>query len=74
MQEFSSTTRKNIEQIAEKLGVSEYFYRQMVVEVLGLKQVAAHYLLKKMLVKGIIETVLGHGKGAYRFVYSGMSL
>ena len=69
IQEFSSTTKKNIERIVEKLGGLECFHRQMVANVLGLKPMAAHNLLKKMLDKGIIEPVSGLGKGAYRFVF-----
>ena len=68
IQEFSSTTRKNIERVVEKLGGLEYFHRQMVADTLGLKPVASHNLLRKLLAKGIIEPVSGHGKGAYRFV------
>ena len=67
MQGFSMTTRKNIEQIVKELGGRDFFHRQDVADGLGLKPVAAHYLLQKMLAKGIIEPVSGHGKGAYRF-------
>ena len=68
IQEFSSTTRKNIERVVEKIGGLEYFHRQMVADTLGLKPVASHNLLRKLLAKGIIEPMSGHGKGAHRFV------
>ena len=64
---FSSPTWKHIHLMAQALANSESFRKADAAKVLPLKSAAVTRLLRKMLAKGILIPVVGHGKGAYRF-------
>ena len=64
---FASKTVSHIQELREKLGPQAFFGRSDVQNVLGLKATRSSTLLRKMAEHGIIEPVIGHGKGKYRF-------
>lgn len=52
-------------------GTKEYFGRTVIEEITGLKASGASKLIKLLLDSNIIIPVSGHGKGKYRFLYTG---
>ena len=52
-------------------GTKEYFGRTVIEEITGLKASGASKLIKLLLDSNIIVPVSGHGKGKYRFLYTG---
>ena len=64
---FNATTRRNIDELRNRLSGADQFGRSEVVEVIGGSDSRAGNLLKKMFDVGIVEKVKGHGKGRYRF-------
>ena len=54
-----------------KCGTKEYFGRTVIEEITGLKASGASKLIKLLLDSNIIIPVSGHGKGKYRFLYTG---
>ena len=52
-------------------GAKEYFGRTVIEEITGLKASGASKLIKLLLDSNIIIPVSGHGKGKYRFLYTG---
>ena len=64
----SEVTRRKVQMAYGALGAAEWFRRSDVESATGLAHNAAYKLLKKMICLGMVETVSGHGKGAYRFV------
>lgn len=64
---FSAPTWGHIGVIAQRLSQLKCFRKGDVVKVVRLKSSAVTMLLRKMIDKGILVPVSGHGKGAYRF-------
>lgn len=54
-----------------KCGTKEYFGRTVIEEITGLKASGASKVIKLLLDSNIIIPVSGHGKGKYRFLYTG---
>ena len=67
-QSISNKTLDHIIALYEKFGTEEIFGRSNVEMVTKLKSTRAHELITLMLKSGIIEPVIGHGKGKYHFV------
>ena len=67
-QSISNKTLDHIIVLYEKFGTEEIFGRGSVEMVTKLKSTRAHELITLMLKSGIIEPVIGHGKGKYHFV------
>ena len=65
---FTSKTASNVRKLQEALGTEYIFERSAVEWVLGLKPTRCSALLREMAERGIIEPVIGHGKGKYRFL------
>lgn len=65
--DFSIKTVVHIHRLFEKFGFDEVFGRSMVMELLELKGSGASKLLSNLVQADIIEPVLGHGKGKYKF-------
>ena len=66
--DLSQPTKVNIKKLLRAYSTRPFFKRKDVLAILDLSPTAASDLLAKMLSKGIIEPVKGHGKGACRFV------
>ena len=66
--DLSQPTKVNIRKLLRAYSARPFFKRKDVLAILDLSPTAASDLLAKMLSKGIIEPVKGHGKGACRFV------
>lgn len=64
---FTSKTAAHVRALRETLCSQTAFGRPDVQRVLGLKPTRSSALLREMADHGIIEPVLGHGKGKYRF-------
>ena len=64
---FTAKTASHIQELREKLGQQAVFGRSDVQNALGLKATRSSALLREMAEQGIIEPVVGHGKGKYRF-------
>jgi hypothetical protein len=64
---FKPKTASHVQKLQEALGIEMAFGRSDVQRVLGLKPTRSSALLREMAERGIIEPVLGHGKGKYRF-------
>ena len=64
---FSAKTTIHIHRLFEKFGFDKVFGRSAVMEVLELKGSGASKLLSNLVQADIIEPVLGHGKGKYKF-------
>lgn len=64
---FTSKTVSNVRKLQEALSTESAFGRSDVQRVLGLKPTRCTALLREMAEHGIIEPVIGHGKGKYRF-------
>ena len=64
---FSAPTWNHIGKIAQRLSQSEFFRKCDVEKIIRLKSAAVTRFLRKMIDKGILVPVSGHGKGAYRF-------
>ena len=64
---FTAKTASHIQELREKLGQQAVFGRSDVQNALGLKATRSSALLREMAEQGIIEPVIGHGKGKYRF-------
>lgn len=60
-------TRRHISRLLNKFGTSTVFGRKHIVGVLQLRDRAAGKLIATMLRLGLIVSVVGHGKGRYRF-------
>ena len=65
--DFTVKTVVHIHRMFDRFGYDEVFGRSAVVELLGLQNSSASKLLSKLSQTGIIEPVLGQGKGKYRF-------
>ena len=65
--DFSIKTVVHIHRLFEKFGFDGVFGRSMVMELLELKGSGASKLLSNLVQADIIEPVLGHGKGKYKF-------
>ena len=65
---FSARTARNVLALYAELKNVPAFWRKDACRITGLKPRAASDLLSQMLAHEVIETVSGHGKGAYRFV------
>ena len=71
---FSAKTNIHIQRLWKNFGVNEIFGRSEVMELLGLKGSGASKLLSNLVQADIIESVVGHGKGRYKFkIYWGQS-
>ncbi len=71
---FSAKTNIHIQGLWKNFGVNEIFGRSEVMELLGLKGSGASKLLSNLVQADIIESVVGHGKGRYKFkIYWGQS-
>lgn len=64
---FTPKTAGNVLHLLEYYGFQTVFGRSDVQEVLGLKPTRSSALLRDMAEHGIIEPVIGKGKGKYRF-------
>ena len=64
----SSRTKGNIVKLHEAFGMEKVFGRSDVIEVLGITEKPASTLLGKMYSFGIMEKIIGAGKGKYRFI------
>ncbi len=64
---FTVKTVSHIQKLQEVLGSEVVFGRSDVQRVLGLKSTRSFALLLEMAEHGIIEQVIGYGKGKYRF-------
>ena len=60
-------TRRHVSRLLNKFGTSTVFGRKHIVGVLQLRDRAAGKLIATMLRLGLIVSVVGHGKGRYRF-------
>ena len=65
--DFNVKTIIHIHRMFDRFGYDEVFGRNAVVELLELQNSSASKLLSKLSQAGIIEPVLGQGKGKYRF-------
>ncbi len=65
--EFSTKTIIYIYRLFNEYGFDKFFGRSTVMELLELKSSATSKLLSNLLDADIIENVVGHGKGKYRF-------
>ena len=63
----SRTTKQHINKLAARFGSGAIFGRQHIVGVLQLKDRAAGNLIATMLRLGLVESVVGQGKGRYKF-------
>lgn len=63
-------TKKNIECLYLSFGKEKIFGRTDVMNVLSITESPASALLKKMRELGLIESIIGVGKGKYRFAVS----
>ena len=66
--EFLPKTAGNIRELREAFPEGAVFGRTEVMKVLGLKTSGASELLMKLRKSGIVEAVIGQGKGKYRFI------
>ena len=64
---FTAKTIAHIQMLREALSSQTVFGRSDVQRVLGLRPTRSSELLREMAAQGIIEPVVGHGKGKYRF-------
>ena len=64
---FTAKTIAHIQMLREALSSQTVFGRSDVQRVLGLRPTRSSELLREMAAHGIIEPVVGHGKGKYRF-------
>lgn len=64
---FTKKTKNKIFSLFNKYGVESIIGRSDIVQVTGDSLTAAGNLINKMKEAGIIESVIGHGKGKYRF-------
>ena len=64
---FTSKTASNVRKLKEAFGIEFTFGRSDVERVLSLKPTRSSALLREMAEQGVIEPVIGHGKGKYRF-------
>jgi len=69
----SAPTLANIKKLHAEFGKSDYFKRSDALRVLSLTPTAVSNLLAKMHACGVVESVSGHGKGAWRFFVDGIS-
>ncbi len=65
---FTPKTYSNICKLQKELSSKIAFGRSDVQKVLGLKATRSSELLREMVEKGIIQPVLGYGKGKYQFI------
>lgn len=65
---FSAKTASHVCKLLEEFGFQTIFGRSDVQEILDLKPTRSTALLKEMAEKGFVESVIGLGKGKYRFV------
>ena len=65
--EFHPKTASHILKLREAFPGQTIFGRSDVMRAIDIKPSGASDLLKKMVVRGVIEPVPGHGKGKYRF-------
>ena len=63
----SAKAASHVIELFNKFGLQTVFGRTEVMEVLGLSHSSASDLLKKLVSKGVTESVSGLGKGKYRF-------
>ena len=64
---FSNRTLDHIDELFTTFGYESVFGRMLVEEILKLKKSGASTLITKLLKADIIEPVVGHGKGKYKF-------
>ena len=64
---FSKKSASNAIELYNRFGIQTVFGRTEVIDALGLSHSAASDLLKKLVSAGITESVIGLGKGKYRF-------
>lgn len=60
---FTSKTASNVRKLKEAFGIEFTFGRSDVERVLSLKPTRSSALLREMAEQGVIEPVIGHGKG-----------
>lgn len=66
--DFSVTTLEHIQKMYHAFGKDKIFGRSDMQSVTGLGASRASELLKILLEKKVIESVIGHGKGKYQFL------
>ena len=64
---FTAKTTAHIQILQEAFSSQTVFGRSDVQRTLGLKPTRSSELLREMAEHGIIQPVIGHGKGKYRF-------
>lgn len=64
---FSKKTNEHIYHLFEKFGFNNVFGRSAIMELLNLKSSSASRFISKLVQANIIEPVVGHGKGKYKF-------
>ena len=64
---FSNITKQRIKALHDSIGSSKIFTRKKILEIMHLSPTYASNLIAKMKQIGIIEPVLGQGKGKYKF-------
>ena len=67
LKDFSVKTVIHIHRLFDEYGFDEIFGRSMIVKKLDLKDSSASKFISKLLNAEIIEPVMGHGKGKYKF-------
>lgn len=64
---FNKTAKKNLVKLIRGIELNEIFGHSRVVEIVGCEASSASAALKKLEAFDLIEPVVGHGKGKYRF-------
>lgn len=64
---FSNVTKQRMRALYDSIGSSNIFTRKTILEIMNLSPTYASNLISKMKQIGIIEIVLGQGKGRYKF-------
>lgn len=64
---FTAKTASHVCKLLDKFGFQTVYGRADVQKILGLKPTRSTELLHEMEEQEIIEPVIGHGKGKYRF-------
>jgi len=66
--DFTVPTKENILKIYLEFGNDTVFSRKDIMEIINLTATPTTELIRKMKVYGLIEPIIGQGKGKYRFV------
>ncbi len=64
---FSNVTKQRMRALYDSIGSSNIFTRKTILKIMNLSPTYASNLISKMKQIGIIEIVLGQGKGRYKF-------